>query len=133
MPEQEPKALQKRLHPLPGFCWMWMLGAIHLGCVGALFCYGALFPDPDDEHLIIIIFGAVGLVFLLLAALYGIFWHRFAVRRRLTRRLWHVGIGLLLIGAIALFFVPFLSGSIIYLLTLPVWAQGHTRQFFDRV
>jgi hypothetical protein len=140
MPDQEPPAAElspKRLHPLPGFCWMWPAGGFFLLLIGGLMLWFCI--DPPEEALAeyprsnprwkeLIFIGSAGVI---TGGAYLWFWYRFAVKRVLTRNSWHVGVGLILTGAAFLLLTGWIITGVIYLLTLAIWAQGLTRKHFD--
>ena len=145
--ETETKA--KRKHPVPWICWVWPIGGLVLLLIsGLLFLlYSHRYdppllsppadaevkplPPPDSAD-----WGAV-----LMMACVGLFtgiaywwlWYRLAIKRVLNRTTWHLGIGLILTGVAFLFFTNFLVPAIAFLVVLAVWAQGFTRQHFDKL
>lgn len=138
MAAPEQKAASKRPHPLPGFCWMWPLGGMFIAGLGGLILYICISPPADvaeklpPGHARWAELWFEGISGVVIAIAYGWFWHRFAVRKNLSRQTWHIGMGLILTGAAFLFINGWITTGFIYLLTLAVWAQGHTRQFFDK-
>jgi len=127
------------MHPLPAFCWLWLLAALFLAIIGGLIVFSCFFPSeelleklPRDDPRWAVFWG-FGIAGLLIGSACGWFWHRFAVKKVLTRKTWHIGTGLILLGAGFLILTSWVFTAICFLMTLAVWMQGHTRQFFDRV
>lgn len=128
----------KPLHPLQGFCWMWLVASIFVGGIGGLIIHSCFYPQPrmlervprgDGLWMELGIIGFGGIV---IGLAYLWFWHRLAVLRNLTRKTWRTGTGLLLFGAVFLFFTGWLLPSVGLLLSLALWSHGHTRQFFEQ-
>jgi hypothetical protein len=135
MAEEAPKP---KLHPLPGFCWMWPVGSLLPALIGALLVTLCLNPPADMLETIprghrrwgyLWVLGFCGIA---LSIAYWWFWYRFAVKRELSGRVWHLGTGLILGGAAYLFVTAWYVSGCIYLLTLAVWTQGNTKQYFTR-
>jgi hypothetical protein len=121
----------KRPHPLPGFCWVWIAGILHLSWLALAFFYGAQHPGEDWAGLEWRLWTIAG-VFSVFSGGFASFWFQFAVRRRLSRKVWHAGTGLILGASAMQMLIQQFTTGVIYLLILAVWTQGHTRQFFDK-
>jgi hypothetical protein len=129
----------KRLHPLPGLCWLWPLGGLFLLVLGAAILTAFLqrydsppdekFPPNDPRWRLLFVLGGLGVI---TGVVYLGFWYRFAVRQSLNRGTWHTGTGLILGGAAWLFCAGWFMSGVIFLLVLAVWTQGLTRQHFDK-
>lgn len=141
--EHESHSPVKRKHPLPWLCWLWPLGGICLVGFGVMILVGysdrqnlwahdsAKFPPPaDPQWNFALLLGVTGIV---AGLAYWWHWYRFAIRRALTRKTWHIGIGLILTGAAILFLAGLPVPGVVFLLVLAVWAQGFTRQHFDKL
>lgn len=135
----------KHKHPLPGMCWVWPIGGIFLLGIGAMVLAGYFdrhqiflaakdtgnIPPPDDPQWnYALLLGAVGVI---AGLAWWWLWYRFAIRRAFTRQTWHIGIGLILTGAAFCFLTRFPIAGMVYLLVLAIWAQGFTRQHFDKL
>ena len=130
-PEKSTPPPARRKHPLPGFCWVWVAGILYMAWVALAFLYGTMNPGESwagQEWKLGIISGlfAAGMLG------YAAFWFCFAIKQKLTRRIWHTGTGLILAGAMMLFVINQTAAGIIFLLVLAVWTQGLTRKHFDR-
>ena len=90
----------------------------------------ATWPSGHQRWTEILVIGIAGVI---TGAAYWWFWHRFAVRKVMNRTTWHIGTGLIIAGGAWLLLNGWEITGIGYFLTLAVWTQGHTRQFFDRV
>lgn len=134
----EPQQEKPKLHPLPGFCWMWPVGSLLPLFIGSVLVY--LCARPTEEILKQFPRGDVRWLYMWLTAgccivlgiAYWWFWFRFAVRRQLSARTWHTGTALIIAAAVLLFFTGWITSGFIYLLVLAVWTQGNTKQIFSR-
>lgn len=102
-----------------------------MGWLAFVFGYGALNSGEEGAGQAWKLWTACAL-FSAAAAGDAVFWVLFACKRRLSRRTWHAGTGLILAGAALLFWISQFTTGVVYLLILAVWTQGHTRQFFDK-
>jgi hypothetical protein len=88
------------------------------------------YPSDSPDWNTFLFLGSIGV---LSGIAYWWLWYRFAIKRALTRNTWNIGLGLILSGA-AFFFLTGRPGSgIVFLVVLAVWAQGFTRQHFDKL
>jgi hypothetical protein len=149
MSTEDRPATVKTKHPLPLVCWVWPILGIFLLLISSL-CFWVYFhradppgppldvtkpppppPPPDDPQW----------NYLLLLACVGLFnglacwWlgYCFGIKRAFTRQVWHIGIGLILTSAIFFFLTGWILASLVCVVVLAVWAQGFTRQHFDKL
>jgi len=130
-PKDQARSEPKRPHPLPGFCWVWIAGIIHLAWIVLGLAYGAQHPGEEWAGYEWRLWLMAG-VFAILAAGFANLWFHFAVKRKLSRKTWHTGTGLILGASAMLMLIQQFTAAVVYLLILAVWTQGHTRQFFDK-
>ncbi|HWB06195.1 MAG TPA: hypothetical protein VG796_24445 [Verrucomicrobiales bacterium] len=141
--EHESHPPVKRKHPLPWLCWLWPLGSVPLAFISVLLFWiysrrhnppsevvAEKYPPDDPAWNTFLVLGIIGVV---TALGYLWFWYRFAIKRILTRSTWHIGLGLILTGAMFLFVTGWPIAGVVYLVILAVWAKGFTRGHFDKL
>jgi hypothetical protein len=90
-------------------------------------------PDYPPENPAWNMFLLVGCVGVMTGLAFWWMWYRFTIQRAFTRITWDLGVGFLLTGIACLFFADWPAASIVLLVMLVVWAQGFTRQHFDKL
>lgn len=154
---KKPETTKKHphVHPLPGLSWIWIAGCISLAGLGAIWIAAAsrqdvnmiasAMPptllqelqtagtasriDQDSWNRVL----AIGAVTALTGVAYGWLWYRFTIQRKLDRRTWNAGVGLIVAGAAALFVTGWFVPAAVFLLMLAVWGGGFTRKHFDKL